>query len=605
MDSNTSKRKWPVIRTIFVSGILILVTAGILLYNNFNQILSKALIKNFNSSIVSDVYELQFEKLRVNVFEGSIRLFNASLLPREKPLRSYPYINSSFRFKAEKLTLENVAIRNLLKSNILNLERITITSPEVELILKGDNNIMLPFNDSIAVKSENKVNNKKSLNSFMLKEFQLIDASFHVKNAGKQRELTIENFNISLYNLLVDQHPGEYLTSFKKVTLSVGKLEGHLQKGSIKHIGFKDFKIGIDSLAIQYTLDTLMYHFRDFNAGLHNLEIQTADSIFHLAIQSFDLSHHDQSIKLKKISFKPNVSQSVLQKNYQYQHADFSGSVGTLDLNHVNFDSILYAQKIFIDEVVLDSVQASIFKDKTKPIDKNRKPVYEGQIVRGIPLPVLIKHVKATHVHLDNTERKPDSTYAKLNITRGTLDVKNITNLAPLTSLIVHADAYLNGKAHFKVGLAFEYQKPQFSFEGVVEKFSLPDLNPLIQAYAPAKINTGIADEISFSGIASETKANGTMKFLYHDLEIDLELKEQAKWKSSFLAFTANSVMNSSNPVSATLPPRNVQFHIERDMNKGFLNVIIKSIMNGLKETMIMSKENRKAYKESKRNSKK
>jgi hypothetical protein len=39
-------------------------------------------------------------------------------------------------------------------------------------------------------------------------------------------------------------------------------------------------------------------------------------------------------------------------------------------------------------------------------------------------------------------------------------------------------------------------------------------------------------------------------------------------------------------------------------MNKGFVNVVIKSILNGIKETMIMSKENRKAYKKAKRNSK-
>ena len=403
---------------------------------------------------------------------------------------------------------------------------------------------------------------------------------------------------------MLEQHPGEYLTSFKQVSLSVGELAGHLQKGPIQQVGLRDFKLGIDSLAIQFTLDTLLYRFHDFNTGLQDLDIQTADSVFHLAMQSFDLSYQDKSIRIKEISFKPNVSHAALQKNYQYQHTEFSGSVGTLDFNYVNFDSLLYAQKIFIDEIVLENVKAFIFKDKTKPIDKNRYPVYLGQTVSTIPLPVLIKKIKATRVDLENTERKPDSTYVKVNITRGIINIENITNLAPQTSLIMGADAYINGKAHFKAGLSFDYRKPQFSFEGIVEKFNLPDLNPVIQAYTPAKINAGIADEIVFSGIAEETKASGTMKFLYHELEIDLELKEKAKWKSSVIAFTANTVLNSSNPESPKSPPRQVQFQIERDRNKGFVNVLIKSMLNGLKETMIMSKENRKAYKESKKKSK-
>jgi uncharacterized protein YaaN involved in tellurite resistance len=36
-------------------------------------------------------------------------------------------------------------------------------------------------------------------------------------------------------------------------------------------------------------------------------------------------------------------------------------------------------------------------------------------------------------------------------------------------------------------------------------------------------------------------------------------------------------------------------------MNKGFVNIIIKSVLSGLKETMIMSKENKKAYKKAKK----
>jgi hypothetical protein len=91
------------------------------------------------------------------------------------------------------------------------------------------------------------------------------------------------------------------------------------------------------------------------------------------------------------------------------------------------------------------------------------------------------------------------------------------------------------------------------------------------------------------------------MKFLYHDLQLDLELKDQAKWKSDFLTSVGNALLSSSNPPSANKPPRVVQFTVERDMNKGFINIMIKSLLAGFKETMIMSKENRKAYKEEKK----
>jgi len=201
-------------------------------------------------------------------------------------------------------------------------------------------------------------------------------------------------------------------------------------------------------------------------------------------------------------------------------------------------------------------------------------------------------------------ERKKDSTYAKVTLYRGTAQVSNITNRSTKNPLTLSANAFIENKVYFNLTLGFDYSKPQFSFDGKLKKFNLPDLNPLIQAYTPGKILSGIADEIEFSGTVYHTYSAGKMKFLYHDLKVDLELHDKAKWKSAAIAFAANSIVNSSNPGNENLPPRVVQFRAERNMNKGFINIIIKSVLSGLKETMIMSKENRKAYREAKKKSK-
>ena len=103
--------------------------------------------------------------------------------------------------------------------------------------------------------------------------------------------------------------------------------------------------------------------------------------------------------------------------------------------------------------------------------------------------------------------------------------------------------------------------------------------------------------------LATRTNASGTMKFLYHDLDISLALKEKAKWKSTVLAFSANAVLPVANP-SADKPVRIVQYHVNRDVNKSFVNLVIKSLLAGLKETMYMSKENKKVYKEKKEKAK-
>src|SRR5882762_4576026 len=267
-DAEKTPRKRNVKKIIAFSLLIVISVAGFLLYNNFNHLLSKALLKSFDSSIASDVYELKFENLRVNIFDRTIRVYNVTMLPREKPLRSYPYINSSFRLKTEKLTLKNVELFTLLKLNQLKLERISITKPDVELLLTGKKSILMPFKDSTATADSDGGPKKKFIDSFLLSEFQLVDASFHVTNENKQREFQIREFNISLNNLLINQRPGKDLISLSEVDLSVGGFSGTLQKGSIKKVSFKDFKIGIDSLQLQMTQDTSIFHFKDVNTGL-------------------------------------------------------------------------------------------------------------------------------------------------------------------------------------------------------------------------------------------------------------------------------------------------------------------------------------------------
>lgn len=594
------KRKRPILRIVLLSLLVLLLAAGVILYQNFNRLLSEALMKNFNSSIVSEVYELRFDKLRVNLISRSIHVFNVTLLPRERPKNVYPYINSSFRLKTDEILLDSVQLRTLLLENRLDVKRILIDKPNIEMMLRGERNILLPFKDSANVSVDTaKQKIKKSLfNSFSLREFQLLEAAFQVTNETKQRKFFVRNFSISLKNLLVGHQPGEYTASFKRVVLVLGHLTGDMKQGPVKHVSFKALNYEIDSLNMKFTIDTMVYRFRDFNVGLQHLDVQTADSLYHLTLKSFSSSYKSQSATLRDVRYIPNFSLEKLQKKNPFQGTGISGTLGMLAVRGLNFDSLLYARKLLIDTIALDQANISLFKNKRKALDKSRFPLYLGQTIRTIPLPVRIRQVNVTQINLKSTERKPDNTLAVVIITRGMAKVKNMTNLKSSAPLTMQADAWLMGKVRFNAQLDFQYAKPAFDFTGKLEKFDLTKLSPLISAYTPAKISTGIADEISFSGTAGERSAAGSMKFLYHDLHVDLELKNAA-WANSIVAFAANTLLESSNPPKADVPPRVVNFKIERDMNKGFVNVVIKSLLNGLKETMIMSKENRQKYKKS------
>ncbi len=604
----TKLRKWPgKRRVLWFLAIFFLVLSAISLYfyHNYNRLLAGALMNSFNSSIASDVYELKFKNLNVNFLSGSIKVNDVQIIPREKPLKNYPYINSTFRMSTKKILLSKVELLALLKQNVLKLERVIVAEPEIELVISDEVPVFIPFGEAAKDTVTTQSGNSKRILAFSLKKFDLINASFHVTNSAKGRDLDVKRVGLSFRDLLMDQQPGMDLISYGNLNFSIGEMAGSLQRDKLKHIYLKDYQLNVDSMKVQKSQDTVIYKFQDVMLAFNALDIQTADSVYHLALNSFELWYKSKSIVIKDIIFEPNISDAEIQKKFKFQHTQFSGRVGTMKINGLDFDSLFLHKKIFIDEISLDSVSANIFKDKTKPMDLKRFPVYLGQTIKGIKLPLSIKHLTASTVNLVNKERKVDAAYATANINRGTLNVENISNIDTLKELSIQLSAFLEQKVPFGIKLDFDYQKPQFRMEGSFEKFRLTDLNHLIAAYTPAKINDGTVDGIHFTGTAYEKKAKGSMKFLYHDLKIDLEIKEMAKWKSSVLAFAANNIVASANPASPNLPPKIVKFEVDRDMNKSFVNITIKSALAGLKETVMMSKENRKAYNEMKKRVKK
>jgi hypothetical protein len=373
-----------------------------------------------------------------------------------------------------------------------------------------------------------------------------------------------------------------------------------MQKGGIKSFKLNDFNLNVTALAIRKSIDTLIYTYVDFSTGLKNLDINTADSIFKISLQSFDLSFAKKDLNLKNFAFKPNISQAAMLKREKYQKAQFSISVGSINLKNVNFDTLVYHRRLLVDDINIDKVMVSLFKDKMKPIDKNKFPKYLGQKLAAIPIPLRVKQVNVTGASLTNLERKVDGKYARVNITRGSLEAKNITNLPTNEMLTVKLSGFVENKAPINLAVAFSYQQPYFNINCKVGTFNLPDLNQLLAAYTPAIIKKGTVDEITFSGVVNRTTATGTMKFLYHNLDVDLKLTDK-KWQNSVIGFAANTYLSTNNPPSAGLPPKVVQYQAVRDLNKGGFNPIIRSFLSGMKETMIMSKENKKAYKEEKK----
>ena len=208
---------------------------------------------------------------------------------------------------------------------------------------------------------------------------------------------------------MIKQVPGRDVIANRLLDLSIGEIVWRLKNGAVQSISVSEYKLKMDSLALQNSADTFIFRFKNFSTGLKVLNMQTEDSLFNLSMQSFNLSYRDKSITLNGIKFDPNISDAAMQRRFTYQTPIFSGTVGTIKLVGLNFDSLIYVNKIFLDEVELDKLSVSIFKDLTKPINTKIFPAYPGQQIRSIKVPLQVGQLTATNVNLENIEKRAEA----------------------------------------------------------------------------------------------------------------------------------------------------------------------------------------------------
>ena len=586
-------------------GIVLIGIIGVglfVLYQSLDQIIKNELTNRFDASPAGDVYDLHFENLSLNLAMGSIKVYNVIIEPKKEARADFPYINSDVKLTTALLMLDHVDVFTLVFDKLLVVDQIIIIKPELAFNLNGPRNIFLPFpennSDADTVKNDGI---DDILDAFRLSGFKMAEASVSINDSFEQNEYQIEKVNIHFENLNIAFSQNAYKTRVGMIDILIGEGNGKLSEGFAKQVHFEDFIIKLDSAISTARADTFIYQFRDFKSSIRNLDVLTADSLQQITMEKFDLSYSDQSIRIASVNFEPNVTMAALQRRNQFQKVEASGSFKTLVFNQVNFDELIYHARLVVDSVVIDSAKANLYKDRNVPINTQRIQGYPPQSLAKIDFPVQIRKISATNSLIEHNEKLEDGTIANVHVYNAFFSLENISNISSDGKMVLHGKGDLENAARFDATLSFDYALPQFSFQISVAPFDLSKLNSLVNAFTPARLSSGYLDKLSFSGTAQHTYAEGTMEFLYHDLKMEIDLENQANWKSALLSFAGNTIVQSANPPSENSLARVVDFHIERDMNKAFLNVIIKSVLEGIKETLIMGKENRKAHQEKKK----
>ncbi len=165
-----------------------------------------------------------------------------------------------------------------------------------------------------------------------------------------------------------------------------------------------------------------------------------------------------------------------------------------------------------------------------------------------------------------------------------------------------YVEAYLMGKGKLNVHLAFNLTDPLggFSYDGSLGTMETSAINSLSKPLAMVATSSGKVNSMTFDIKGNVKGASGTLVLKYEDLNIVLMKKDEREnfKKMGLISLFANALLvDNANP-KGNGPLKVAHPSYARPHDGSFFNLMWKTVFEGLKESVGITKEKENKLKE-------
>ncbi len=223
---------------------------------------------------------------------------------------------------------------------------------------------------------------------------------------------------------------------------------------------------------------------------------------------------------------------------------------------------------------------------------------YPHQILMKLPVPYHVKKLLARDTFIEYKEKnKRSDSSGRVQFYHSAIGIKNLTNIDPDiakdNNCLLTFDTRLLDLIPLKSVIVLKLKDPdgRFTVKGSLGGFDATRLNPLLEPMALARVEKGQISRLDFRLSGDNYGATGKLVMPYRDLKVEVLKKDAGgnDLKEKKLAtLLANMVVKDNNPLKKEKEPREATINYKRVMNKSFFNLVWKSILAGIKETVGM-----------------
>ncbi|MCK5782420.1 MAG: hypothetical protein KAH10_07495 [Flavobacteriales bacterium] len=502
----------------------------------------------------------------------------------------FDYKSTSVSILSRKVTINSLTIKdssytNIFKSPIdLKLKELTISGFNVfAFVRKKELGIGSILIDGLDAKSLdfNKLTEKRTNTPNKSKDSTSVEKTKKV-NTILVDEVTINNLKFIGYN--PNQKENKSISIKLLASLKLDEVKLNLDKESKSPLSINNINLRVDSL-----------------------EKYLPKSISRLNIEDIEYTSNDNKLTLAKLKLKPLKSKKEYNRYYKYRKNWLELDIKGLDIEGLNQTDILANKSISLELINIDNLYINVFSNKKYDFSQQKKK-FPLELIRNLKIPTNINSI-VLHNGLIKYEEwhDEDSNVGSLNIEGFKAKINNISNdkntlsKNKYTSLSVDANIEHNLPVHLNVKIDNTSKNYSFSADGNVGDGKLSVLSKYTEGAAGLKIIDGrvIKGKFNFEGDYNFTK--GSFLLEYTNLETEIITGGNTKKIIVKLYNDFSSViLRTENPSKDGLKVGNI-LHYRPD-NKGFVNIYIGSMLNGLADLIAPSiisnaikKKNKKA----------
>ena len=524
-----------------VLALVVIIIAAFIFLGRYTDRVIDPYVRSLLESTKPMGHKIEYKKIRVNLFQGSIILKDAKMSPDSVAANKV-----KFEIEVAEVKLTNFKIWDMLFKKKLLIQDFIIDDPEVKVFLPA-----------ITEEVINEVKEPKA------------------KKPSKQllKQISLERVMIAGGNFKLFRDTMLLATS--------------------DNINFLAKSINLERNSLD---EPIGFTYGDIGLSLMNLDLFAQSGLYDMEIGLFDANKNDSSLVIEGFKMIPKYDKKEFGNKLKFQTDRFDVNIGRIEITGIGLERWLAGKPLEISSVHIDSVKADIYRDKNVTFDFNRFPPFYNESFMKIPIPLYLDTVIVTNSHIIYGELVAEHPVAGTIILENfNLQSYGLTNqvaddtIDNVMKFNIQAKVMGEGDMNVELILPLEGNMHDFECSGSVGAMRLSPLNDMLLPSIGMKFIDGKVDRMTFYFNANDNFSNGWMEFLYHDVKVEL-LKKDPDKQWGFVSSLATAVAMTENPPEGK-ELKIVAIGYERDKNKGIINYVWRTIQSGMVRTIIPTKK--------------